>query len=228
MLKRCVLLLLVLGIAYPAFAQAVQVRHDHDPWGACEGELVVDENGIQYVTDKEDHQKSWAWIDIQGFDRWSPERFSVLTYEDLKWHLGLDRNFDFTVLPGEAALEEAAFAIIERNLIRPVTDRIPKVDEPEYQVPVKHIHVFGGCEGVLTFGRDRVVYETTHVRDARSWGRDKHIANVWSSNPYELELRVFEENRRAFDKTTRFLFQLKEPLDVGYYERLRREFLILR
>ena len=228
MFKKCGLLLLMLGIALPAFAQTVKVRHDHDPWGACEGELVISEDGIQYRTDKEDHLRTWEWIDVQSFDRWSPERFSVLTYEDLKWHLGLDRNFDFNVLPGEVGLEETAFAIIEQNVIRPVTDRIPRIEESEYQVPVKHVHVLGGCEGVLTFGKDRIIYETAHTEDARSWRRDKHVANVWSSNPFELELRVFEENRRAFDKATRFLFQLKEPLDIGFYERLRREFLILQ
>lgn len=217
---------LALMLASPVRAQTLHVRHDHDPWGACEGELHFTENGIRYDTEKEEHRRDWAWVDIQSFDRWSAERFSVLSYEDLAWHFGLDRSFDFTVLPGEAGLEPATFENIAQQLARPVTDRIPKVVEPEYQVAVKHLHVFGGCEGTLTFGTDWVVYETDHTEDARSWRRDKHIANVWSSNEFELELRVLEENRRAFDKAKRFVFQLKEPLDPDYYEALRREFLL--
>ncbi len=50
------------------------------------------------------------------------------------------------------------------------------------------------------------------------------MESVWSLNRYQLEIRVFEENKRAFDKTRRFRFQLKEPLDEVYYEQLRREF----
>ena len=219
-------LILALLIAGPVSAQTLQVRHDHDPWGSCEGELHITENGIRYDTEKQEHQRDWAWVDIQGFDRQSRERFSVLSYEDLSWHLGLDRSFDFTVLPGEDGLEQSTFERIEQGLARPVTDRIPKALEPEYQVAVKHLHVFGGCEGTLTFGDEWVVYDTAHTEDARSWRRNSHIANVWSSNQFELELRVLEENQWAFDKAKRFVFQLKEPLDRNYYEALRREFLL--
>ena len=225
---RCLGLILALMVAGPVRAQTLQVRHDHDPWGACEGELHITENGIRYDTEKEEHRRDWAWLDIQSFDRQSAEKFSVLSYEDLTWHLGLDRSFDFTILPGEAGVEQATFERIEQQLARPVTDRIPKIVEPEYQIAVRHLHVFGGCEGTLTFGNEWVVYETDHTEDARSWRRARHIANVWSSNEFELELRVLEENRRAFDKAKRFVFQLKEPLDQDYYEALRREFLLAR
>ncbi len=228
MLERTVMLILAIAIAQPALSQAIQVRHDHDPWGACEGELIVTDDGIEYLTEKEEHQHSWSWIEIQSFDRHSAEAFSVLTYEDLKWHAGLDRAFDFTVLAGETGLSAAAFERIRTNVIRPVTDRMPIAIDAEYRVPVKHLHVFGGCEGWLTFGAQWVVYETSHVADARRWQRDEDIANIWSSNPFELELRVFEEDRRAFDKTKPFTFQLKERLDQSYYQKLRREFLLSR
>ena len=225
-LSRYLWLIIALAMAAPVSAQTLQVRHDHDPWGACEGELQITEDGIRYDTDKEEHNREWAWIDIQGFDRHSSETFSVLSYEDFGWHLGLDRAFDFTILPGEPALVQASFERIEEGLARPITDRVPKILEPEYEVAVKHRHVFGGCEGTLRFGDGWVVYTTDHAEDARSWRQDHHIANVWSSNPFELELRVWEENRRAFDKAKRFVFQLKEPLDRDYYETLRREFLL--
>jgi hypothetical protein len=209
-------------------AQTLEVRHDHDPWGGCEGELTITAEGIRYETDKEEHSRSWNWVDIQGFDRKSATEFSVLTYEDLTWHAGLDRNFDFTTLPGTIGLDETAFTTIATAVARPVTDRVIRAIDAEYQVRVKHLHVFGGCEGTLRFGPDWIVYDTDHAEDARSWRRDTHIANVWSSNEFELELRILEENQRAFDKATRFTFQLKEPLDKDYYERLRREYLLAR
>ena len=49
------------------------------------------------------------------------------------------------------------------------------------------------------------------------------MANVWSSQRYELEIRTYEDNRRNFDKMRVFRFQLKEPLNQAYYEKLRRE-----
>lgn len=224
MRSRASLILFVILIAVPAWSQTLKVRHDHDPWGSCNGELVVTADGIRYETNKADHRRDWKWVDIQSIDRKSSDRLSVLTYEDLKSHLGLDRSFDFTILPGQPELSEAMFDSIAEHLARPVTDRIPRTIQAEYQVPVKHLHVFGGCEGTLIFGADWIVYQTSNAEDARTWRRTQ-IASVWSSNPFELELRVFEENQRAFDKVKRFTFQLKEPLDPGYYEKLRREFL---
>lgn len=214
-------------ISAPLAAQTLRVRHDHDPWGGCEGTLEITTDGIRYTPDEGDHGRDWAWLDIQSVDRRSPERFSVLTYEDLSWHLGLDRAFDFTVLPGGDSLSDALFERIRNNVPRPVTDRVPMPLDPEYQLPVKHLHLLGGCEGTLMFSRDWVVYATDDENDARTWRRSE-IASVWSSNPYELELRVLEEDRRAFDKVKRFSFQLKEPIDADYYEKLRREFLVAR
>ena len=78
-LSRYLWLIIALAMAVPVSAQTLQVRHDHDPWGACEGELQITEDGIRYETDKEEHNREWAWIDIQGFDLHSSETFSVLS-----------------------------------------------------------------------------------------------------------------------------------------------------
>ena len=218
---------LVLLLSASVSAQGLQVRHDHDPWGSCEGELEITSDGIRYEPIEGDHDRTWTWVDIQNFDRRSPDEFSLLTYEDFVWHLGLDRAFDFTVLAGESTLDDASFARIRANLSRPVIDRMVLQIEPEYQVAVKHLHLLGGCDGVLTFGEDWVVYETDHEQDARTWGRDE-LASLWSSGSFELELRVLEKDRRAFSTTSTFKFQLKAPLNRDYYELLRREFLLRR
>jgi len=206
-------------------AQTLHVRHDHDPWGSCEGELEITEDGIRFTPQEGDHQREWPWIDIQSFDRKAPDEFSLLTYEDLRWHLGLDRAFDFRVLPGSAALDTANFDRIRDHLAHPVVDRISEAVEPIYQVSVKHLHVLGGCEGILTFGQEKVTYDTSHAEDARTWDIVA-IRNVWSSDPFQLELRVLEEDRRSFSKTRVFNFQLKEPLDTDYYDTLRRQRLL--
>lgn len=224
-----------LAVSGPAFAaavpvsgQSIEVRHDHDPWGSCEGVLTISADGIRYDTDEDEHARAWDWVDIQGFDRKSATAFSILTYEDLVWHAGLDRNFDFDVIPGGGELSEAAFATIAANLARPVTDRVPRAIDAEYEVPAKHLHAFGGCEGVLRFGPDWIVYDTDHAEDRRSWNRHTQLVSVWSPNPYEIELRVIEEDRSEFDKEARFTFQLKERIDSDYYDSLRRAVLLGR
>jgi hypothetical protein len=221
--KQIVLLLILLGSWVRA--ETLQVRHDHNPWGKCEGELTLSEEGMEYSSDKKEHSRTWKWVGIQSFDRKSPSRFSILTYEDQRWGLGTDRHYNFTFLSEQQSLGEETFQLISRHLNTPITDRIVKGVEADYRVAAKHLHTFGGCEGTLHFSREWIVYETNHEKDARTWKRDRDVESVWSLNRYQLEIQVMEENKREFDKTRRFRFQLKEPLDQNYYDQLRREFL---
>lgn len=184
----------LLVFTYAEAQQTLQVRHNHQPWGGCEGEFIVSEEGIEYRTDKEKHQRYWSWIDIQSFDRKSPREFTVLSYEDMRWRLGADRRFDFTLLPEVDPLEEETFQFIAGYLNKPLTNRIAREIDAEYRVPVKHLHAFGGCEGTLYFGKEWIVYETDHAHDSRTWKRDRDLESVWSLNRYQLDIRVFEEN----------------------------------
>jgi hypothetical protein len=210
------------------YASTIQVRHDHDPSGSCKGELSITAEGIQYETEKEKHRRVWKWTDIQTVDRKSTMEFTVLTYADQKLLLGRDQPYDFTVVEGEG-LTESAFELIEQSLPRPVVDRIPgKPTAVEYEVPVKHLHTFGGCEGVLRFGSELVVYETDHAKDSRTWRRNREVAGIWSTGPYDLELEVYEREGGDLLRTRRFRFQLKEPLNSDFYYSLRRQLVAVR
>lgn len=206
-------------------AETLRVRHDHNPWGKCTGEVIITDDGIEYRTEKKKHNRQWTWVDIQSFDRKAASAFSILSYEDQMLSFGADRSFNFTILPEAESMSERTYQFIFQHLGKPGLDRVSRKIEAEYQVPVKHLHTFGGCEGTLYFGRDWIVYETDHEEDARTWKRDREVQSVWSLNRYQLEIHVFEANKRAFDKTRRFRFQLKEPLNEDYYDQLRREFL---
>ncbi len=207
-------------------AEVLQVRHDHDPWGKCIGELEINNAGIEFRSKKEKHSRHWDWLEIQSFDRKSDQKLSILTWKDQKLKLGLDRYFNFAVLPEGDTLSPEAFALIRKNLQGTVTDRMTQEEfSPDYSLRVKHLHPFGGCEGTLDFGPDWIVYQTEHRKHSRTWKRDREVESVWSLHRYQLEVHVFEENQRAFDKTRRFRFHLKQPLDEEYYSQLRREFL---
>lgn len=209
------------------FAQSLPVRHDHDPWGECEGELTITDEGISYRSEtKEEHNRDWTWLDIQTVDRQSRERFSVLTYEDQKWLLGRDRPWNFTLRdPQSEGLSDNLFSLITTRLERPVVNREARTIEAEYEVPAKHLHTFGGCEGVLRFGPDWIVYNTDHTQDQRSWRRQVEIVNIWSTGRYDLEMEVYEAEGGDLLRTRRFRFQLKRPLDEEYYDQLRRQML---
>lgn len=208
-------------------ADTFRVRHDHDPWGSCTGQITVGENGIEYRSDdKQEHSRQWTWLDIQTVDRRSPHQFTILTYQDQKWLLGQDRPWNFNAVdPGAVGLDDQLFSVIMKHLERPVVNRQAREIDPEYEVPVKHLHTFGGCEGVLQFSRDWVVYDTDHEKDRRSWRRDTEVANVWSTGPYDLEIEVHERDGGDLLRTRRFHFQLKRPLDQEYYSQLRRAML---
>ena len=201
------------------------MRHDHDPWGSCRGTVEVDEKGIRFQSEEKEHSRDWSWNDIQSVDRYSPRRFSVLTYHDQKWLLGQDRAFDFTVPEGESGFTEALFEEVRSNLPGPLVDRQVRALETEYEVPVKHLHTFGGCEGELLFGRDLVVFHSEDPDHSRSWRRDREVQTVWSSGPYDLELDVYERQAGDLQRTRRFRFQLKEPINRSFYTRLKREMI---
>ncbi len=216
-----------LSVGGAAAAGSIHVRHDHDPWGGCEGELTVDDSGIQYHSEeKPEHDRDWTWLDIQAVDRRSPDRFMILTYKAQKWLLGRDRPWDFNVLdPDSAGLSDDLFRIIMTRLERPVVNREARPIDVLYEVPVKHLHTFGGCEGTLRFGKDWIVYATDHAEDQRSWRRNVEIANLWSTGRYDLEIEVYEKEGEDLLRTRSFRFELKRPLDEDFYEQLKREML---
>ena len=202
-----------------------QVRHDHDPWGECLGEMTVADSGISFVSEEEEHSVDWMWTDIQAFDRRSESEFSLLSYKDRKWLAGKDRVFNFTVEEG-AGFSEEVFSLVEENLPVPYVNRIPVVEEgPVYEIPVKHLHLFGGCEGILRFGRELIVFESGNGEDSRSWRKETEIAGVWSSGPWDLDILAREVSAGGSTRERRFSFRLKEPLNEEFFFKLRRELL---
>ncbi len=208
-------------------AESIPVRHDHDPWGSCEGRLEVTAQGILYEPEqKKSHRRDWTWLDIQTVDRHSAKRFTVVTYRDQRWLLGRDRPWHFTVLdPESEGLSDQLLSLIRERLEKPVVDRVPAEFQSDYDVPVKHLHTFGGCEGRLRFGPAWIVYQTDHSEDARTWRRSQEVVNIWSTGRFDLELEIYERAAGDLLQTRRYRFQLKRPLDQDYYTKLRRELL---
>jgi hypothetical protein len=110
---------------------------------------------------------------------------------------------------------------ISQRLGKPVTNRVVGEVAAKYELPVKHLHTFGGCEGRLLFTDDAVFYSTEHAADAREWKLARDVRAVSSVDPYLLEIRVFENNRREFSRMRVYRFALKRALDAEFYRNLK-------
>lgn len=204
-----------------ALAQTFPVIHKRAFWPDGQGELRIAEDAIEFrAAQKEKNNRRWSYADIQSLDRVSAKELRILSYEDSKWELGRDRAFRFLLTEGE--ISDALFETLQARLKKPVTDRVvPELAAAAYEVPVKHLHTFGGCEGRLFFTANTAVYKTPHETDSREWRLDTEVESVWSRDPYQLEVHVYENNRREFSRTRVYQFALKEPLDGEFYRGLK-------
>jgi hypothetical protein len=219
---RSVLSFLIWLVAFPAAAQTFPVVHKKALWPDGSGELIFTPDAVEFrAAGKEQRSRKWSYADIQHLDRISPKELLVLSYEDQKWQLGRDREFRFVLTEGE--ISDELFAALRSRLSRPSTNRVAREPEaPLYDVAVKHLHTFGGCEGRLFFTKTSVAYRTPHAKDVREWRLDSEVESLWSQNPYQLEIHVYENNRREFSATRVFQFALKERLDNEFYTNLKK------
>jgi hypothetical protein len=213
--------LILLGAAMLA-AQTFDVIHKKPLWPDGHGRVEISEEAIAFEAQEEENSRRWTYTDIQHFDRISTKEFILLSYEDEKWKLGRDRSFHFVLTSGE--LTDDVMQAIARRLGKPLTERVVgEVAAPRYQLPVKHLHSFGGCEGKLLFTDDAIFYSTGNAKDARAWRFGLDVQSISSTDPYQMEFRVFENNRREFSRSRVYKFALKQPLDPPFYRDLKRK-----
>lgn len=219
---------LALLLAATALAQdTFQATLDGPLWKEKSGELRFTAEGIAFQPKGDKEPMRWEYADIQLFDLVSRTELHLLTYEDSKWKLGRDRELRFQLAEGE--ISEELFGRIRARLSRPVNDRVLEhPTEAEYQIPVKHLHPIGGCEGELLFFDDRIVYDSNQDKHDRDWAFESTVEGVWSSDPYELEIEVREPRAGKPGEIRTWRYQLKQRLDPDLYERLKRRMYSLR
>lgn len=220
-MKNCFLLFLFsLLLAPPLAAQTIPVVLKKSLWPDARGELSIASEGLAFKEANQEKTQTWPYRDIQTLDRQSRTEFVILTYEDQWWKPGGSRQYVFRVTSGE--LTDELFEQMRDGLAKPVTNRvIGQIPDAEYRVPVKHLHRVGGCQGQLIFTPEAIYYQTEHVEDARAWRLASEVASVWSAQPYQLELQVYEGDDRALGHTRSFNFLLKAKLDSEFYRKLK-------
>lgn len=125
---------------------------------------------------------------------------------------GRDRIFKFRLLEGRITPEISALLL--EKATHPLVTSVPPQSEgaPQFAIPVKHLHAFGGCSGTLKIYADRVVFESQ--TDARFW-RYGDIQNFSHSERFRFEIVSYEDKvggAKAYN------FQLKEELPAQTYD----------
>jgi hypothetical protein len=205
-------------LALPAAAADLSypVRHDH-LLGSCKGTLVVGESGVSFQSNK--HAWKWAYRDIQQLEL-APLRLRVLTYGDNKWQAGADREYRFEALEGRNF--DGAYAMLKDRLDQRFVAVLPDgAVAPLWELPAKHLTRFGGSEGVLLVGPDRIVYKSARADESRTW-RYTDIDSISSSGPFQLTLTTYERAKSHYGSLKGFNFQLKEGLAEERYNDLWR------
>ncbi len=201
-------------------AQTVTVKHTHARGGEP-GELQVSSEGIVFTETGKGHKHSrtWKYEDIQQLEL-SPTTLRILTYEDQKWLLGRDREYEFSGLTPE--FEVSVFGRWRDRLDqRFIADLPDKQVHLQWEVPAKLLGAIQGSQGVIRVGEDRIVFQTDKPGQSRTW-RLGDIDNIASAGRFDLSI-VTAEHHGAFNSGVReFRFQLKQPLSEARYNELWR------
>ena len=216
MKKLILLVAALLYVAGPAQAQEpgyeFSVEHLHTLKNRP-GQLILSEHGIEYRTSDPKETKdarTWLYGDLWQIKIASPTRLEVVTYEDQHRLAGRDRIFIFRLLDQEITPEISAFLM--KKTKRPmVTSILPPTNEsPVFTVSVKHLHLLGGCEGVLKIFGDRLTYESPNQpHNSRLW-RFSDIQDFSHPTRYAFSLTSYEDQFGGPERT--YSFQLKEDM----------------
>lgn len=191
------------------------VQHDH-AIGSCKGDLIIAQDGIEYKTAHRKDARRWAYTDIKMVKLVSPQKVEVLSYESSRAKLGRDRTFEFKVQKGEVSKEVSEFLL--SRVSRPLATSFVKSEEKaQYEIPARHRHRLGGCQGTIRVYADRIVYESTRPESSRLW-RWSDIQSISRSGPYQLSITSYEP--KFGGPTKAYNFDLKEALTEAGYDYL--------
>jgi hypothetical protein len=220
--QKAVSLILALLPAIAASADLeYKVRHDH-LFRDKPGVLYIDSAGLGYrEAHKEDkgHQGYWKFEDIEQLTL-APGKITVVTYQDRKWRLGIDREFEFILDSGQDI--SSAYDLLKIKLDRRFTAVLAdEKAEVLWEIPVKLTRVISGSEGVLKVGAAHIVFQSERPGHSRTW-RYEDIDNLSSTDAYELTVTTYERAKLDYGSRKTFHFQLKQPLGEERYSILWR------
>src|ERR1022692_2743354 len=135
--SQTAVILVLISSQFAAHAQDLRfpVRHDHLHKGG-EGVLTFTEEMVRWEENKKPaHSRSWRYAEIQRLEL-APGHVRILTYEDVGWKLGRDREYWFDHLPLDLAARVHPFltARLDQRYLAHLAD--PSVT-PVLEIPAK-------------------------------------------------------------------------------------------
>lgn len=197
-----------------ASAAQFPMRHEHTRKG-CDGVMTVDDSGVRFAGPK-GHSWSWKYAEIQQLQL-EPTRIRILSYEDRKWRLGADREFDFTGTPPYETLLQIWRDVMDQRLVT-VLPPLANVTDV-FTIAAKHLKRISGSDGALVFADNSIAYATSSAGDSRTW-RYSDIDSISSSGPFQLTITTFERARAHYGDRKGFNFQLKQPITEARYNEI--------
>ena len=214
-------LLLALTTTLGAADVSLEVKWKRAVRSDRSGTLSVNSDGIAFRPHaKKAREHKWSYADIQHFDRIDKAEVEIRSYEDSAWRMGRDRRYRFAVLEGE--FEDALYRQVVSRIGKPATNRVTgDVSGAALEWPVKHLKRWGSSEGVLYVGEERIVYASPSPKRSREWHVGRDVDAIWSSDPFRLEVHVFDGKDGYLRQPSVYRFALKRPLDRETYTRLK-------
>ena len=211
--SACVVFLLALQVNAQEFTYKVQ----QDLFkGHRDGELIISANGVEYRAKKEKDSRVWTYADIKLFEILSPTRVHIWTYPNRKLLLGQEESLTFKIIDGE--IDQKVSDFLRERIARPLVTSLTKEETesaPLAQIPVKHLHRWSGCQGILKVYADGLVYEAQDGHDSRSW-RWTDIRAVGRPDIDRFEVLTFEPQTGGPKRS--FNFILKELMPDRTYD----------
>lgn len=191
------------------------VKHDH-VIGSCKGDLIINSDGIEYRTNHKKDARTWTYTDIKMIKLVSPRELELLTYEASPTRLGRDKVFEFKVLKGE--LPKVVSDFLAARVARPMASSFVESEEKAvYEIPARHHHRLGDCEGTIKVYADRVVYQSEQADSSRVW-RWSDIQSISRAGPYRFAITSYEPKLGGPTKV--YNFDLKGRMGDQVYDYL--------
>ncbi len=213
--------------AAPALAQTTfEATLERPLWLGKSGELRIGQDAIEFQPAGRQEAMRWEYGDIQLLDLVSRTELRLLTYEDVAWKLGRDR--ELRILLAVGSISDELFEHMRSRLQRPAVNRVVEPARDGYRIPVKHLHALGGCAGELSISKKALVFDSDDDKHDRRWLFGDAVEGFWSSDPYQLEVEVREPRAGHPGEIRTWRYQLKQRLDADVYEELKRKLYALR
>ncbi|MDZ7640162.1 MAG: hypothetical protein U5J83_18235 [Bryobacterales bacterium] len=205
------------------------VEHERAFWPDAAGTLAVGSEGLEFLPTKKKQDTAKPlllnWNGIQQLTL-AGRSLEIVTYQDVPWQLGRDRQFRFT-LPGGAEETFAGLAGLLRTHLgqRLVVALGAEIDQApasaQWEIPAKLTGIWRGAEGQLSFRGDALVFATEQAEQSRRWPIQM-IETIAQTGPLSLTVTAPERALADHGGHRSFQFQLKQPLSAERYQQLWR------